>query len=140
MNTKQAGGLAVSGDPPDSARPRQFCDFAGKAIRHVPRVAIREFARPACAMLLPLVILVFAASCGSFRLNPDSEVAPSGNFTRVWAPSRSIGVANEAAPKLAELRTIDESNAPQALSRGGYDLPALVDLALRTNPQTRRAW
>ena len=140
MNPKQAGGVAVSGHPPDSARPRQFCYFASKAIRHVPRVAIREFARPASAMLLPLAILVFAASCGSFRLNPDPEVAPSGSFARVWAPSGSISVANEAAPKLAELRTIDESNAPQALSRGGYDLPALVDLALKTNPQTRRAW
>ena len=140
MNTKQAGGVAVCGHPPDSARPRQFCCFASKATRHVPRVAIREFAWPASAMLLPLAILVFAASCGSFRLNPDPEVAPSGSFARVWAPSGSISVANEAAPKLAELRTIDESNAPQARSGGGYDLPALVDLALRTNPQTRRAW
>src|SRR5208282_6114496 len=35
---------------------------------------------------------------------------------------------------------IDEGNRLQALNPGGYDLPALVDLALRTNPQTRRAW
>jgi outer membrane protein len=140
MNRKRAGGVAVSGHPPNSVHPRQSCDLKTKVIRHIPRVAVREFARHASAMFLPLAILVFAASCGSLRLNPDPEVAPSGSFTRVWAPSRSISVANEAAPKLAELRTIDESNAPQALSRGGYDLPTLVDLALRTNPQTRRAW
>ncbi|MGO9603126.1 MAG: TolC family protein [Candidatus Binataceae bacterium] len=32
-----------------------------------------------------------------------------------------------------------EQRAPSA-EYGGYDLPALVDLALRTNPQTRHAW
>jgi outer membrane protein len=58
----------------------------------------------------------------------------------MWSPSRSISVANEAAPKLVELRTIDASNGPQTLNPGGYDLPALVDLALSTNAQTRRAW
>jgi alpha-beta hydrolase superfamily lysophospholipase len=54
MNTKQAGGVAVSGHPPNPSRPRQFCDFTSNAIRHVPRFAIREFARPSSAMLLPL--------------------------------------------------------------------------------------
>lgn len=52
MNTKQAYG-AVSGHPPNPSRPRQFCDFTSYAIRHVPRVVIREFARPSSAMLLP---------------------------------------------------------------------------------------
>ena len=140
MNGKQAGGVAVSGHPPNSVHPRQSCDITRKAIRRIPWVALREFARHVSAMLLLLVTLVFAASCGSLRLNPDPEVAPSGSVARVWAPSGSITVANEAAPKLGELRTIDGNNAPQALSSGGYDLPALVDLALRTNPQTRRAW
>jgi len=35
MNTKQAGGVAVSGHPPNPSRPRQFCDFTSNAIRHV---------------------------------------------------------------------------------------------------------
>ena len=65
MNTKQAGGVAVSGHPPNPSRPRQFCDFTSNAIRHVPRFAIREFARPSSAMLLPLAILVFV---GKLRL------------------------------------------------------------------------
>jgi hypothetical protein len=51
MNTKQAGGVAVSGHPPSPSRPRQFCDFTRNAIRHVPRVAIQEFARPSSAMV-----------------------------------------------------------------------------------------
>ena len=84
--------------------------------------------------------MVCAGGCGSLHLNPDLEDAPSGRVDRVWSPSPSISVANQAAPKLAELRTLDESNELQTLKPGGYDLPALVDLALRTNPQTRRAW
>jgi outer membrane protein len=140
MNTTQAGGVAVFGPARDPGRLRQFCDFASGAIADLPRVAIREFARPSSAMLLPLAILVFAASCGSFRLKPDPEVAPSGSFARVWTPSQPVSIANEASPKLSELRTIDDGKAPQTPNRGGYDLPALIDLALRTNPQTRRAW
>jgi outer membrane protein len=137
MNTKQARAVAASAHSANPARSSQLCDIASS---HVPPAATRGLAWLSFARLLPLAILLFAASCGSFRLNPDPEVAPSGSFARAWAPSGSISVANEAAPKLAELRTIDESNAPQALSGGGYDLPALVDLALRTNPHTRRAW
>jgi outer membrane protein len=87
-----------------------------------------------------LAIVVFVASCGSLRLNPDPEVAPSGNFARVWTPPRSVSAANQAAPKLSELRTIGESNSTQVQKPGGYDLPALVDLALRTNPKSQAAW
>jgi outer membrane protein len=123
--------------------PKRFCPvFRGATlVEQTLRLrGVPNFVRSSSWVLWPLAILVFLGSCGSLRLNPDPEVAPSGTFARVWAPSRSISVANQAAPKLAELRTIDESNGLQALNRGGYDLPALIDLALRTNPQTRRAW
>jgi outer membrane protein len=98
-------------------------------------------AKPTRVKVLALAIMVCTAgSCGSLHLNPDPEVAPSPDFTRVWSPSQSISAANEAAPKLSELRTIDENKRLPQLTPGGYDLPALVDLALGTNPQTRRAW
>src|SRR5208282_2363593 len=58
-------------------------------------------------------MLVFVAGCGSFRLSPDPEVAPSGNSARSWTPPGSISIANDAAPTLAELRTIDEGNRLQ---------------------------
>jgi outer membrane protein len=140
MNAKQAGGVAVSGNLPNSARPRQPCGSVTRPGYNVPRIATREFVWASSLMLLPLAILVFAASCSSLRLNPDPEVAPSGDSARAWTPSPAISVTNEAAPKLSELRTIAESSGLQAARPGGYDLPALVDLALRTNPQTRRAW
>ncbi len=42
---------------------------------------------------------------------------------------------------MAALHVIDDGNKLPQLNTGGqYDLPALIDLALRTNPQTRRAW
>ena len=112
-------------------------------VHHVPRVATREFARSWSVTLVLLAITVLAGSCGSLPLNPDPpdpEVAPSGDFARVWTPPPASSVALEASPKLADLRTVDASDRPQALNHGDYDLPALVDLALKTNPQTRRAW
>ena len=39
-----------------------------------------------------------------------------------------------------ELRNVGESNGLQGHNAEAYDLPALVDLALRINPQTRSAW
>jgi len=87
-----------------------------------------------------LTISAFVGSCGSLRLNPDPEIAPSGNVARAWTPPQSISVANEFSPKLAELRAFDVGNETQVPNHGKYDLPALIDLALETNPQTRRAW
>jgi hypothetical protein len=139
MNTKQARGTAAPGQPSNPACRRQPCDSVIKPGCRALRAATREFVR--CSfMFLPLAILLAVGSCGSIRLNPDPEVAPSGSSARVWTPSQSINVANQAAPKLPELRTVDENNGSQALNRSEYDLPALVDLALRTNHQTRRAW
>jgi hypothetical protein len=139
MNSKRARGTAAPGQPPNPACRRQPCDSVIKASCRAPQAARREFVRYSF-MFLPLAILLAVESCGSIHLNPDPELAPSGSYARVWRPSQSINVANQAAPKLQELRTIDENNGYRALNRSEYDLPALVDLALRTNPQTRRAW
>ena len=104
----------------------------------------RTIARRSKAVFLMFVqMLVLAASaggCASLRFNPDPEVAPSGNVDRVWTAPRSISDANEAASKLEPLRSLEQSNALRTAGAQAYDLPALVDLALRTNPQTRRAW
>jgi len=100
---------------------------------------MREFMRSA-PLILFVTISVFIGGCDSIRFNPDREIAPSGDVAQPWTPPRSANVANEASPKLAELRTIDSSNQPQALNQGKFDLPALITLALETNPQTRRTW
>src|SRR5216684_517885 len=136
---KQAGGVAVSGNPPNSARPRQSCYSVTKASYDVPRAAAREFVRSVSTAFLPLATLLFMGSCGLLRLNPDPEVAPSGRVDRVWSPPLSISAANETAAKIQQLQSPEDNNAPQPRAQT-YDLPALVDLALGTNPQTRRAW
>jgi len=100
---------------------------------------MREFVRSSPLILL-VAIFAFVGGCNSLRLNPDREIAPSGDVAHPWTPPRSANVANEASPKLADLRTIDASNQPQVLNQGKYDLPALIALALETNPQTRRTW
>ena len=139
IGAKQTGRLGASGYPPNSPGPRESRHSLTKPSCPIPRATTLDSVRCLSLVLLPLAMLVFITSCASLRLNPDPEVAPSGDSARVWTAPPSITVANQSAPKLAELRTIDESQQlPQLTSE--YDLPALVDLALRTNPQTRRAW
>jgi outer membrane protein TolC len=130
----------VSGNPPHRARPCQSCDCMTKPGYHVPGAALPDFVRSSSLALLPLAILLSAGSCSSLRPSPDPEVAPSGNVAQTWRPPQSITVANEAAPKLAQLRTFGDSSSRPGEGARPHDLPALVDLALRTNPQTRRAW
>jgi outer membrane protein len=140
IGAKQTGSLGASGSPPSSADPRQSCGSLTKPGCPIPRATTLDSVRCLSLMLLPLAILVFITSCSSLHLNPDPEVAPSGDSARVWTAPPSITLANQSAPKLAELREIDEGKGLPQISRGGYDLPALIDLALRANPQTRRAW
>jgi outer membrane protein TolC len=42
--------------------------------------------------------------------------------------------------KLDQLRRFDETEVRRMSVKGAYDLPTLIDLALKTSPQTRRAW
>lgn len=107
---------------------------------HVPPDETRTIVQRSYSGLLALAILVYMGGCGSLRLDPDPELAPSGNVDRSWTPPRPVIIANEAEPKLEELRNFGGSNARPRQSTQTYDLPALIDLALRTNPQTRRAW
>ena len=95
----------------DSACPASKCITAPApgVRRTILRRAGPGQLRGAGTFLMFVQMLALAASaggCASLRLNPDPEVAPSGNVARVWTPSRSISVANEAAPKLEELRTL----------------------------------
>ncbi len=49
----------------------------------------------------------------------------------------SVTVANVTPEKVQQLR---QTGPPLSPVPQTYNLPALVDLALKTNPQTRRAW
>jgi outer membrane protein len=92
------------------------------------------------AIFLTVTTAALLGSCASFRLNRDLEVAPSEKVDRAWAPPLSIVNANEAVSNLPQLRRLNESAALSGQTRQPYDLPALIDLALRTSPQTQQAW
>jgi outer membrane protein len=75
------------------------------------------------------------------HLEPDSAVAPSARVDRSWTAPESVRIADANASVLQELRATDASaNLRRPANTQQYDLPALVELALRTNPQTRSAW
>ncbi len=78
--------------------------------------------------------------CGSIHLNPDSELAPSEKAENVWAPPPSTEALNRPFTNLEQLRSFEEKGALQTSGKRAYDLPSLVDLALRLSPQTRHAW
>jgi outer membrane protein len=94
------------------------------------------------SFLVPLTLALLASlgGCGSLQLNPDQEIAPSQKADQVWTPPLSITQPNDPVSTLQQLRRFDESEALQAQGTRAYDLPSLVDLALRTSPQTRHAW
>jgi outer membrane protein len=99
--------------------------------------------RIACCLEAALVTLTLISSldgCAALRLNPDPELAPSQSVDRVWIAPSSVISGNEAASQLEDLRRFGPSGDLRAPSGPAYDLSSLVDLALRTNPQTRGAW
>ena len=80
------------------------------------------------------------AGCGSFHLNPEPEVAPSRGANGVWTPPIALENAGDGASQLDQLRHFDETEVRTLSVSGAYDLPTLIDLALKKNPETRRAW
>ena len=101
----------------------------------VPWDLLRAIVRLSFSLRLGLALMVSVAGCASIHLDRDPDIAPAANVDRVWSPPQSVITANGAAPRLEEL-----SNGRQEVTGRAYDLPAVVDLALRTNPQTQRAW
>src|SRR5262249_32694040 len=92
------------------------------------------------AVFVTLMLAASLGGCASYRLQQDPEVAPSGKVDRVWIPPPSISLANHDASKLQDLRSIEANGALQSPAVREYDLPGLLDVALRISPQTRNAW
>ncbi len=101
---------------------------------------MRSIVRASFSLSLALALVVSVIGCGSIRLNTDPDIAPGANVDRAWIPPQSVRVANVAAAKAEQVRNRGEINGLQEPGAGAYDLPAVVDLALRINPQTRHAW
>ncbi len=114
--------------------------FRRACTTEIPQDVMGAIARPAYPLSLALALVVAVAGCGSIHLDRDSDIAPAAHVDRLWIPPQSVRVANVSAPQLQELRSVGESNGLQGHNAQAYDLPALADLALRINPQTRSAW
>ena len=91
-------------------------------------------------VLLTLVLVVSTGGCGSLKLSSDPELAPPREADQVWTPPPTVAQLNEPLSSLQRLRHFDENGALQASGTRVYDLPSLVDLALKTSPQTRHVW
>ena len=97
---------------------------------------------PAGLWLLVILGVVPAVlmACGPIHFNPGTDVAPPNDPARVWIPPVSVASAIETTSSLDELRAVDLGPAQAAPAGNEYDLSTLVEVALRSNPQTRRAW
>jgi outer membrane protein len=80
-----------------------------------------------------LILGVLIVGCSSFHPNPETEVAPSASVTNPWSPPASA---------LTYSASIDQFNRDAVESIKGHPntLSEMIDLALRTNPQTQHAW
>jgi len=102
--------------------------------------ASRAFARASLRLVVQLLLAVSVIGCGSIQLKPDSELAPSKQVEQVWTPPASNASLNRPLANAEEMRVFEDKNALQTSGARTYDLPSLVDMALRLNPETRRAW
>ena len=100
----------------------------------------RRHHRSALPLILALGLLPSMVGCTLLQLKPDSEVAPSQNSDQPWNAPLFITSANDSVANLEELRHFGVNDGRRGPGTKAYDLPSLVDLALRTNPQTRHAW
>src|SRR5215469_3464470 len=93
-----------------------------------------------CLLVILGVAPALLIACGPIHFNSGRDVAPSDDPARVWIAPVSVASANETTSRLEELRRLNLVPAQPSLAGNEYDLPTLVDVALRSNPQTRRAW
>ena len=83
--------------------------------------------------LLSFVVLALAEGCAQFGIHTDPEISSASSVSRMWTPPSASTLANNG---IDLLETHEEKSSPDEV----YDLSKLIELALKTNPQTRRAW
>ena len=125
--------------PADRASHFQPSKSASKPIYRISP-AVRRFTLASLRLILTLPVLFSINGCAQLHLDPDQELAPTQRPDRAWTPPIFISEANESASKIDQLRRFSDTDNQSPSSTKVYDLPSLVDLALRTSPQTRHAW
>jgi outer membrane protein len=124
--------------------------FAGQTAK--PRGAIRKTGPSAFptdimganvslsySLTLAVMLAVSTLSCTLIPPDRDPDVAPSTKVDRSWIAPQSVSAAATTS-RPGGPRNAEASNGLSEPGAKAYDLPALIDLALRTNPQTRSAW
>jgi len=92
------------------------------------------------SIILICVAVAALAGCGLVRFEPDSEVTPSRSVDESWTVPISLASRADAVSSLKGIRGVGESQEIRPQAPRQYDLPALIDLALKTSPQTQQAW
>lgn len=94
-------------------------------------------ARPAPSLAFSVVLLMFYLLTGCAALNKRAEIQPQTwappSASREWVPSRMTA-------RQYELESVPAVTIANPLGSRAYDLPDLIELALRDNPLTRRQW
>ena len=124
--------------PANRARRARSGDSASNPIYGASPKAWRPAALLRVVLTLPVLFSI--NGCAQFHPDPDRELAPPHRPDLAWTPPAFVSEANQSASQIDQLRRFSETDNQPLSSAKVYDLPALVDLALRTSPQTRRAW
>jgi outer membrane protein TolC len=96
---------------------------------------MRSVAQPSYSLGLMVSLMALSiGGCGSVRLDRDPDIAPAAKVDRIWIPPSSLSSQPGKPGGVGRLNGFESPGNEE------YDLPALVDLALRTDPQTQSAW
>jgi outer membrane protein len=117
-----------SGTPPDNPAQQHNSELVANRARRPLRLMVKL-----CVLLMLAGLGGCAASGERPELNP-SRWAPAA-VQHEWQPG-----PNEQSIKLEAAPGGFDRNRPPPAAQPKYDLPALIDLALSRNPDTRQAW
>ena len=113
---------------------------AGVSRRMHKTLSMQRLARTTAVIALAVGVSVAGSGCNQIQLNPGEDVAPPRDAGRAWIPPTSVANANQTNSGREELKALNLHPALPVPPGDQYDLPTLIDIALRSNPQTRRAW
>src|SRR6516162_3858379 len=101
---------------------------------------MHRLARTTAAIALAVGVGMAGSGCSQVQLHPGEDVAPSREPARAWVPPATVASASETTSGRDELKALNFQTGRPALGGDRYDLPTVIDVALRSNPQTKLAW
>ena len=94
---------------------------------------------PSVRCALPVSAMAVVIVLGGCAANQDSMVAPAPD--RPWVVPNTATYSAYAAAASKEGNSTNHGDGPPAIDAGkAYELAELIDIAQRTNPETRVAW